>query len=516
MNQTAPSSSQAPARAARWWLLIIVLVALLAAGAWWWKNRSSAAGAGTFAPAAAAAPAGGRGGRGGAGGAGFGAAAPQPVSVGVVQRQDMRVLLDAIGTITAQNTAVVRTKVTGELMSLKFTEGQQVKAGQLLAQIDPRNYQAALAQVQGTLARDKAQLVNAQADLKRYRDLLAQDSIARQQVDTQEALVRQYEGTLQADQAQVDAAKLTLSYTRVTAPISGRLGLKQADLGNVVNPGDANGIVTITQTEPINAVFAVPEASLPAINAQLRAGHALPVQAWDRGRTAKLAEGSVRLLDNAIDTTTGTIRMKALFDNKDGALFPNQFVNITLQIDTLHDVLTIPTTAVQRGTQGTYVYAVSDDGTVQQRLVTLGTTDGDRISVTGDVHGGEKVVTDGADRLRDGAKVQVIDAQAAQAAAATAAAEVRSRRRGGGRAAMAKLSPEEQARIEAMSPEERRAYFQKRREQQGDAAKSPAAPSTKAAPGGAAAGAATAGGAAEPAKPGPAAGARPAPAANGR
>jgi multidrug efflux system membrane fusion protein len=387
----------------------------------------------------------------------------------------MRVLLDAIGTITAQNTAVVRTKVTGELKALRFTEGQKVKAGQLLAEIDPRNYQAALAQVQGTLARDKAQLVNAQADLQRYRDLLAQDSIARQQVDTQEALVRQYQGTLQADQAQVDAAKLTLSYTRVTAPISGRLGLKQADLGNVVNPGDASGIVTITQTEPINAVFAVPEASLPAINEQLRAGHALPVQAWDRGRTAMLAEGSVRLLDNAIDTATGTIRMKALFANKDGALFPNQFVNITLQISTLHDVLSIPTTAVQRGTQGTYVYAVAQDGTVAQRLVTLGTTDGDRISVTGDLHAGERVVTDGADRLRDGAKVQVIDPEAAQAAAATAAAEVRTSRRSGGRAGMDKLPPEEQAKIKAMSPEERRAYFQKLREQQGNAGQAPAA-----------------------------------------
>ncbi len=349
----------------------------------------------------------------------------------------MRVLLDAIGTITAQNTAIVRTKVTGELKALRFTEGQKVKAGQLLAEIDPRNYQAALAQVQGTLARDKAQLVNAQADLQRYRDLLAQDSIARQQVDTQEALVRQYQGTLQADQAQVDAAKLTLSYTRVTAPISGRLGLKQADLGNVVNPGDASGIVTITQTEPINAVFAVPEASLPGINEQLRAGRALPVQAWDRGRTAMLAEGSVRLLDNAIDTATGTIRMKALFANKDGALFPNQFVNITLQISTLHDVLSIPTTAVQRGTQGTYVYAVDEGGTVAQRLVTLGTTDGDRISVTGDLHPGERVVTDGADRLRDGAKVQVIDPEAAQAAAATAATEARSRRRSGTRPATA-------------------------------------------------------------------------------
>jgi multidrug efflux system membrane fusion protein len=287
--------------------------------------------------------------------------------------------------------------------------------------------------------------------------------------------VRQYQGTLQADQAQVDAAKLTLSYTRVTAPISGRLGLKQADLGNVVNPGDASGIVTITQTEPINAVFAVPEASLPAINEQLRAGHALPVQAWDRGRTAMLAEGSVRLLDNAIDTATGTIRMKALFANKDGALFPNQFVNITLQISTLHDVLSIPTTAVQRGTQGTYVYAIAQDGTVAQRLVTLGTTDGDRISVTGDLHAGERVVTDGADRLRDGAKVQVIDPEAAQAAAATAAAEVRTSRRSGGRAGMDKLPPEEQAKIKAMSPEERRAYFQKRREQQGNAGQAPAA-----------------------------------------
>ena len=318
---------------------------------------------------------------------------------------------------------------------------------------------------------------------------MALDSIARQQVDTQEALVRQYQGTVQADQSQVDAAQLTLSYARVTAPISGRLGLKQADLGNVVNPGDANGIVTITQTEPINAVFSVPEAALPQINRQLQAGKSLPVQAWDRERTTRLADGTVRLLDNAIDTATGTIRMKAVFANKDGALFPNQFVNITLQIDMLRGVLSVPGTAVQRGSQGTYVYAVNEGGKVAQRLVTLGITDGDRVSVTGDVRVGEQVVTDGADRLRDGAQVQVIDAQAAQSAAASAAAEARARRGAVGRRGMENLSPEAQAKIKAMSPEERRAWFQQQRSQNRDesgpgagAASGPAATAPAAAP----------------------------------
>lgn len=453
--------------------LVVVLAAAVAGGAWWWKRHHDAQ--------AIAAPAGVSSAAAGGGAAAAArrfAGGVQPVSVAAARRQDMRVLLSAIGTIAAPNTAVVRPKADGELKAIRFREGDTVRAGQLLAEIDARTYQAQLAQVQGNLARDQAQLRNAQLDLQRYQELLAQDSIAQQQVATQEALVRQLQGTVQADQAQVDAAKLTLSYTRVTAPIAGRLGLKQADLGNLVRATDTNGIVTITQTQPINAVFAIPEAALPQVARKLRAGEALPVEAWDRERRQRLAAGEVRFVDNAIDTATGTIRLKAVFPNTDNALFPNQFVNVLLQTDLLEDALQVPTAAVQRGTQGTYVYAVDGEGTVSLRLVTLGPAEGEWTSVRGNLRAGEQVVTDGADRLRDGTKVQVVVAPtAAQDAAAAASSGASAARR-----AMERLSPEQQARVRAMSPDERRAFFQKLRAERAGAGGAGGA----AAPGGAA------------------------------
>jgi len=336
----------------------------------------------------------------------------QPVSVAEIKQQDLRVVLTAIGNIAATNTATVRARVEGELKAIHFTEGQQVRAGALLAEIDPRTYEIQLAQTQGQLARDAAQLRNAQLDLERYKDLLAKDSIARQQVESQDALVRQLAGTVQSDQAQVDSAKLSLSYTKIVAPISGRLGLKQVDLGNVLRANDAVGLVNITQTQPISVVFGVPESNIPQINAKLKAKQALLVEAWDREQKIKLATGSVRSTDNAIDLPTGTIKLKAEFANADNALFPNQFVNIRLQVEALKDALVVPSSAIQRGAQGIFVYVVKGDSTVTVRRVRSGATDGDLTSIQGDVAAGEQVVTDGADRLREGAKVDVITAAA--------------------------------------------------------------------------------------------------------
>lgn len=319
-------------------------------------------------------------------------------------------------------TAIVHVQVSGVLQGIHFKEGQQVKAGQLLAQIDPRSFQAALNQAEGALARDKAQLDGARVDLQRYRDLLAKDAIPRQQLDTQAALVAQLEGTVKLDQAAVDTARLQLSYTRVTAPIDGRVGLKQLDLGNVAQPTDANGIVSITQTRPIALVFAVPAIHVPLITKRLRANETIPVEAWDRGGKTQLAFGRVASVDNAIDPTTDTIKIKAVFPNADDALFPNQAVSVVLQLDTLTDALAVPQAAVLRGSQGFYVYAVKPDATVTVRVVKPGPVDGRWMAVEGALEPGDKVVIDGVDRLREGAKVEVIAADPSQRAGASAPA----------------------------------------------------------------------------------------------
>ncbi len=384
-------------RARRWPWLAAVLLAIVAAAFWWQQHRSAQA------TGATATTAGKPGGRGGASGARV-----QPVSVATVQRRDIRVGVNVIGSIAASNLAVVRTKADGELKAIYFKEGQPVRAGQLLAQIDPQPFQIALNIAQGTLARDQAQLRNAQVDLQRYQDLVAKDAAPQQQRDTQQALVAQLQGTLLADQAAVDNAKLQLSYTRVVAPISGLAGLKQADLGNIVHASDANGLLTIAQTQPAAVVFAVPDGQLPRIRQQLQAGVPLPVEAWDRAQTTKLAVGRVASTDNAIDATTGTIKVKALFPNTDNSLFANQFVNVRLQLDTLANTLAVPTAAVQRGAPGTFVYAVGSDGAVALKRITVGAIDGDWQAVQGALQPGDTVVTDGADRLRDGAKVEVI------------------------------------------------------------------------------------------------------------
>ncbi|WP_422011882.1 MdtA/MuxA family multidrug efflux RND transporter periplasmic adaptor subunit [Roseateles sp.] len=442
---------------ARTWVLVVIVVIGVALAGWWWKGRSSEGAGGPAGAASAASGAGGGAGRpGGAGGAAgggrFGRTGAQPVSVAAVQRRDLPVAVDAIGSIAAANTAVVRAKVSGELKAIYFKEGQPVKAGQVLALIDPRAFEIARDQAAAALARDQAQLENARADLVRYQDLVAKEAAPRQQLDTQQALVRQLEATLLSDKATLDNARLQLSYTKVTAPISGQAGLKQADLGNSVTPSDVNGLLTIAQTQPAAVVFAVPDARLARIRQQLADKQPLAVQAWDREHKQMLAQGRVDSTDNAIDASTGTIKVKALFPNKDNALFSNQFVNVRLQLDTLKNVLVVPTAAVQRGSPGTFVY-VAADGQVALRRVQVLAVDGESTGVQGDLKVGDQVVTDGADRLRDGGKAEVIKAPAGGASGAAGGD-------GGRRNWMERVPPEMVDKLKAMSPEDRRAWIQ--------------------------------------------------------
>jgi multidrug efflux system membrane fusion protein len=282
-----------------------------------------------------------------------------------------------------------------------------VKAGELLAEIDPRAFQVQVTQAEGQMARDQAQLTNAQVDLERYRTLFQQDSIAKQQLDTQQALVRQYEGAIKADKGVVDNAKLQLSYARITAPISGRIGLRQVDTGNIVKSGDANGIVVITQLQPITVLFTIPEDNIPAVMKKLQSNEKPPVDAWDRAQKTKLGSGTLLTVDNQIDTTTGTVKLKAQFPNTDYSLFPNQFVNTRMLIDVRRDVVVIPTAGIQRGTQGTFAYVVQPDSSVALRLITVGKVQGEDTEIVSGLKAGDVVVTDGADKLRDGGKVEV-------------------------------------------------------------------------------------------------------------
>ncbi len=343
-----------------------------------------------------------RGGPGGAGGR------VQPVSAGVVKQMDIRVIVNALGNMSALNTATVRAKVDAELKAIHFKEGQIVKAGQLLVDLDTQNLDAQVTQAQGQFDRDNAQYKNAVIDLQRYKELLSKDAIAVQQVDTQDALVRQLKGTVLADQGTLDNARLQLSYAHVAAPISGRLGLKQVELGSLVRSGDVNGIVSITQFQPIAAVFAVPEKYVPTIQKKLHQNEPLPVEVWDAEMSKILGKGRVSLTDNAIDASTGTLKLKALLENKDEALFPNQFANIKLQLDVLKNAITVPTAAIQRGAVGTFVYVINEESKVSPRPVKLLALDGDAQAVEGNLIPGERVVLDGADRLRDQSKVEVV------------------------------------------------------------------------------------------------------------
>lgn len=340
---------------------------------------------------------------------------PVPVRAAQVLQEDLQVQIKALGTVTPLNTVVVRSRVDGELVRVLFAEGQSVQQGQLLAQIDPRPFEVALAQAQGAAQEAEVELRNARSELQRFNDLLAQHFISKQQVVNQEALVSQLQARAVTLQAAVDSARLELSYTRIQAPIAGRLGLRRVDQGNLLRTGDEEGLVSITQTRPISVSFTVPETQVPDLLAAYRDTEQMAVQAWDRSETRMLAEGRLTSLDNQIDTATGTLRMKAQFDNEDDALFPMQFVNVRLQVSTLSQALVIPGAAVQFGSQGNYVYVIDADQKVSMRTITLGAADGERMAVTSGLAAGEWVVLEGLDRLRDGREVQVIEREAGAA-----------------------------------------------------------------------------------------------------
>jgi len=341
---------------------------------------------------------------------------PTPVRIARASAEPLQLRLKAIGTVTPLHSVVVRSRVDGELLKLHFNEGQHVKAGDLLAQIDPRPYEVRLAQAQGTQQQNLAELENAERQLRRFGELQAQNYVSGQELSDQQSKVRQLQGRRMSDQATVDEAKLQLQYTRITAPVSGRVGLRRVDVGNLIRSSDADGLVTLAQTAPISVLFTVPEPELPALLDAVRSQPALPVQAWDREERAALGSGELSSVDNVIDTATGTLKLRAQFANADDALFPNQFVNIRLQLGA-QDAVVIPDAAVQFGSKGNYVHVIDKDDKAQRRDVVLGPADGTRVSVRSGLKAGEKVVVEGIDGLEDGSAVRIISEDAAQAGA---------------------------------------------------------------------------------------------------
>jgi membrane fusion protein, multidrug efflux system len=379
-----PFTEKTVARKSRRWWLWLGLVILAAVAGWWiWGQQKPAERGANIARTAP----------------------PTSVVAAPAEKGDIKVTLTALGTVTSLATVTIKSQISGQLVRIAFKEGDEVKKGDLLAEIDSRPYEAALANAQGQLARDQALLKGAQVDLARYQGLAAQNAVPHQTLDTQVALVAQYQGTVEADKAAVQSAAVNLQYCHIISPLDGRVGIRQVDQGNYVTPGDANGIVVITQLKPISVLFTVPEDELQAINARLQQGATLPVTAYDRTGVNKIDDGVLLTYDSQIDPTTGTIKLRAQFENKDEKLFPNQFVNVRLLVDEHKGATTIPTAGVQRGSPGTFVYLVNADNTVSVRKIKLGVIDGERAEVLSGLNVGDRIVVDGADKLREGAKV---------------------------------------------------------------------------------------------------------------
>jgi multidrug efflux system membrane fusion protein len=391
------------------WIWIVVAT-LAIGGFWYYRSSRSKAAQDAAAPAAP-----GKGAGRGPGGANFSV----PVVVATTAKGDLPVYLNGLGTVTPLSTVTVRSRVDGQLINVAFKEGQYVKAGDLLAQIDPRPFQVQLEQAEGQLAKDLAQRKDAEANLERFKLLFKEGVIPKQQLDTQAASVGQFDGAIKSDQAQIDNAKLQLTYSRITAPISGRIGLRLVDPGNIVHATDTNGLLIITQLQPISVIFTLPQDQLPQVFDKLHKGATqLTVEAFDRDNTAKIATGKLLTIDNQIDVATGTYKLKAVFNNEDSSLFPNQFVNTHLLVDTKRNLSLVPLAAVQRGPQGTYVYVVAGN-TVKIHNITVAQTTGGTVGVSDGLQPGELVVTDGQDKLQEGTKVTPNQAPAAPPASAT-------------------------------------------------------------------------------------------------
>ncbi|AXC82730.1 multidrug efflux RND transporter subunit MdtA [Salmonella enterica] len=386
----------------RWAIAIGVVVA--AAAFWFWHSRSESptAAPGIAAQAPHTAAAGRRSMRDGP---------LAPVQAATATTQAVPRYLSGLGTVTAANTVTVRSRVDGQLIALHFQEGQQVNAGDLLAQIDPSQFKVALAQAQGQLAKDNATLANARRDLARYQQLAKTNLVSRQELDAQQALVNETQGTIKADEANVASAQLQLDWSRITAPVSGRVGLKQVDVGNQISSSDTAGIVVITQTHPIDLIFTLPESDIATVVQAQKAGKTLAVEAWDRTNSYKLSEGVLLSLDNQIDPTTGTIKIKARFTNQDDTLFPNQFVNARMLVDTEQNAVVVPAAAVQMGNEGHFVWVLNDENNVSKKRVKIGIQDNRNVVISAGLSAGDRVVTDGIDRLTEGAKVEVVEPQ---------------------------------------------------------------------------------------------------------
>ncbi len=386
-SNQVPQKQEVPPRKKHLWVWLVI-VAAAAAAVWLIQSRQTHA----QAPGAA-----GRAGR----------AMVVPVAAAPAARGDMPVYLDGLGSVTPVYTVSIHTRVDGQLMNVYFKEGQFVNVGDVLLDIDPRPFQVMLEQAEGQMAHDQALLANANVDLARYKTLLAQDAIPEQQLATQAATVKQYEGAIKTDQGAIDSAKLQIVYCHITAPISGRVGLRLVDPGNIVHASDANPLLVITQMQPITVVFTLPEDSLPPVLQKLHAGARLTVDAYNRDRSHKLSSGYLLTTDNQIDPTTGTLKLKAVFENREGALFPSQFVNVRLLVEVKRQQVVVPAVAIQRGAQGTFVYVVKPDSTADVRQVAIGVSEAGSTSIDRGIEVGENVVIDGADKLQPGTKVTI-------------------------------------------------------------------------------------------------------------